>query len=143
MNNRGYSLPELLIVLTILGVLLSLATASWKQSMINTRRSEATATLYRIAAGQELFRLQHQRYATNEELPLVQPAGLGITTSASRYYAFSSEITQLGYTAYAIPMPDSSQQDDSICRQFSIDTSGRVAAQNKSGGNSTRQCWKN
>ncbi|MGI9291791.1 MAG: type IV pilin protein [Gammaproteobacteria bacterium] len=141
-SGGGYSLTELLVVLTITGILLSIASVSWQQVLIKQRRSEATAMLFRIAGKQELFRLQHQRYADSDELSPAPPDGLGVMNESGSRYRFSSNLTTTGFTAAATPSAGGSQATDSRCQLFSIDESGQITARTDAGEESTQQCWQ-
>ena len=64
----GVTLIELMVVVIVLGTLAVIAVPSYQQYMMRARRSEAKTGLLRLAANQERFYLQNNRYGTIAEL---------------------------------------------------------------------------
>jgi type IV pilus assembly protein PilE len=141
-TRKGYSLIELIAVLAIVSVLFSFATTTWQQALMTTRRSDATTGLQQIAGKQEMFRLQHQRYADSSELAPPPPSGLGVNIDTSAHYLFTTKPSTTGFTAAASAHSASPQKNDTLCQLFMIDESGRQIAQTGTGEDSTQRCWK-
>ena len=62
---NGFTLMELMITVVIIGILAGIAYPSYTRYVAETRRSDATINLTRIAALQEKFFTQCARYADN------------------------------------------------------------------------------
>jgi type IV pilus assembly protein PilE len=141
-RRQGFSLIELLIVMTIAALLMSFAVPAWQQVVMSARRTDATAALQRVANRQEQFRLQQKRYAGSDELALSPPNGLGLDDTVSRHYEIATKLNDSGFTATATATADSPQQHDTRCRLFGIDATGRRWAETNTGEDSTVRCWK-
>jgi type IV pilus assembly protein PilE len=141
-DRNGFSLIELLIVMTIAALLLSFAVPAWQQVMMSARRTEATAALHRTASRQEQFRLQQKRYAGADELARPPPDGLGLDNTVTGHYVLATKLSDSGYTATATARAGSPQQHDTRCRLFGIDATGRRWAETNTGEDSTLRCWK-
>ena len=64
MNNKGFSLVELMIVLAIIGVLSAISYPSYDSYMKKSRRSDEKIALQAMADKQERFYLQNNTYTT-------------------------------------------------------------------------------
>jgi type IV pilus assembly protein PilE len=83
---NGFSLIELMIAVAIIGILAALAYPSYTRYVAETRRSDATINLTRIAALQEKFYTQCGRYAddlTGANINCPGPLGLTATLNAN------------------------------------------------------------
>jgi prepilin-type N-terminal cleavage/methylation domain-containing protein len=58
-NALGFSLMELLLVLTLVSVILSLAIPTWRQHQLSAGRQQAWLQLQRIGLQQEMWHMQH------------------------------------------------------------------------------------
>jgi type IV pilus assembly protein PilE len=140
--DRGYSLIELLIALTILMIVISFALPGWQQLLASVRRTDATTALTRLAARQEQFHLQRHRYASNAELTLAPPAGLGLTAAHAGHYELAATLITNGFSATATVTTGGMQTGDIRCWLFGIDATGRRWAETDTGVDSTPYCWK-
>ena len=136
-NQRGFSLMEMLVTITILMILAAVAIPNYRNHVLRTQRSEAMAGLMRIAAAQEKFYLQNNRYTT-----ALDESGLNLdTATTNNHYTLSVlTATQNGFNAIAVPA--GTQADDEVCRLFSIDERGRKLAQDVDGTATTDTCWR-
>ncbi len=97
MNNKGFSLIELMIVLAIIGVLSAIAYPSYDSYMKKSRRSDAKIALQAMADKQERFYLQNNTYTTNT-------ANVGGTGTEKNYYVLSidsADVNAFALTATA------------------------------------------
>lgn len=140
-SRAGFSLFELLITLTVVAIIASIAIPSWRAHLLTSRRTEAVAMLLQVANRQEQFRLQQQRYATTDELTAMPPAGLGIVNMGERYTLTTTTGDQR-FTAFARVDATGTQADDLDCWLFGIDESGRRWSENSAGQITTTRCWR-
>lgn len=147
---RGFTLIELMIVMVIMAILTSASVAGYRQYLRRANRTDATAALLRLAAAEERFYLQNNRYATTaDELADQPPAGLGFSGTERGLYALSvaaaADGAVVGYIATATARSDQSQRDDADCVSFSIDQSGQRTATNADNDSSAEissKCWR-
>ena len=138
----AFSLIELLIVITILGIITAIAVPSWQQQLLVTRRADAAGALLRTAMRQEQFLLRQRRYAANSELGTPPPDGLGIGDSFQDHYEISIASHASGYLAIARVRIDGGQARDTRCWIFNLDAAGRRSSLDHRGHESTAECWR-
>jgi type IV pilus assembly protein PilE len=131
-NIRGFSLIELMIVVSIIAILTTIAVPSYRQHVIRSQRTDATSALLRIAAAQEKYYIQNNRYGTY--------AQLGSPTTEHGYYTVTVPVAD-AQTFTATATATASQTDDPHCRSFTINAAGQRSAKDPGNADSTDQCW--
>lgn len=125
---RGFTLIELMIAVVVVAVLAALAFPSFLGSIRKGRRADAASAVNAVQQAQERWRSSHESYATNAQLTLDPPNGLGLkAVSASGYYAISisgSSATSYTVTADASGVSGSGQARDSDCVVMGIQLGG-------------------
>ena len=133
-RERGFSLVELMIVVAIVAIIATFALPSYRQHVIRSNRTDATSALLRVAANQEKFYIQNNRYASYDEL--------GSPTTENGWYTLAvSEADATTFTATATAASGSGQDDDADCKVFSINAEGQKLASDQDDGDSTDLCW--
>ncbi len=89
----GFTIVELLVVVSILAVLAALAMPSWRATTNDALIQQARLVLQRLAMRQHRFFRGHGRYAAEQELPAL--AALGSTVS--QRYELQVESDSSGY----------------------------------------------
>ena len=137
----GFTLIELMICVTVVGVLSSVAYPAFSTTMASTRRSDALLALMKVQLLQERFRSEHPSYAELSQL------GMG-SASPSRYYDISVlNPSSEGYVVHAAAI--GSQQRDLRCRHLRLTVDG-LNVSYASGSTETtdntaalnNRCWK-
>ncbi|MCU0567787.1 MAG: prepilin-type N-terminal cleavage/methylation domain-containing protein [Oculatellaceae cyanobacterium Prado106] len=82
-THQGFTLLELLVVVTIVGLLSAMAVPSYLRQANRSREAEARTYVAAINRGQQAFFNEHLRFGTLEELELV--------LSESRQYLYVSQ----------------------------------------------------
>lgn len=143
-RQRGVTLLELMTVVMIIGILASIAIPTYRSYLLRAQRTDATAALLRVAAAQEKFYLQNNRYATQAQMGLGPPAGLGIQGTERGYYtlAIANVDTSLDFTVTATPTAVGPQSKDNPCATFTIDQQGTRGATNSAAATNTEICWR-
>lgn len=140
-KSAGVTLIELLVAVTVIAILASIAIPSYRQYMIRSQRPDATAMLLRVQSAQEKFFLQNLSYSA--DLAGAPPAGLGLSaTSAARHYdiALTMGPANMTYVATATPRTGGGQADDSKCTSFTVNQAGVRSATGVS--DAPTYCWR-
>ncbi len=147
-TNDGFTLTELLVVVLIITVLMGLGLPGYRDFVLRGGRTDATTALMRLAASQEKFYLQNGQYASNAQLAVAPPLGLGFAGAQSEhgYYALTIAPNPaglaVGYTASATIVGSAKQADDVDCTAFSIDQNGRRGANGGYDPMDVEECWR-
>ena len=65
MNNKGFTLIELMIVVAIIGVITAFAYPAYRQHVLESNRFEAKSALMDLSQLQEEFFVENNRFANN------------------------------------------------------------------------------
>ena len=127
---RGVTLLELMVVVVVIGILTAIAYPNYREFTARAKRTEAKALLLEIAANQERFYLNANRFGTLVELGYAVPL-----------------ITGSGSYTVAVPLNDASNftatatynhggNELARCSDFTINGRG-----DKSSNGSIGNCW--
>ncbi|MEO0422142.1 MAG: type IV pilin protein [Pseudomonadota bacterium] len=133
-QTAGFSLTELMIVVSIITILGAFALPSFTNQIRRSNRTDATAALMRVAAEQEKFYLQNNSYGDMSELN--DPV-----TDAGYYTLTIPTANATTYTITATPTEGGPQVNDAICASFSINAAGQRTAVDTTGGDTSTACW--
>lgn len=147
---RGMTLIELMTVVAVVALLASIAYSSYRNSVMRSNRTEATAALLNAAAAQEKYFLQYNTYADDAllEASTTDPdtPGLG-QPRTTRNGFYELEVTEgdagdfaQGFLITATPVAGGGQQDDDDCTSFTIDQAGTRGA--TGAGDAQVRCWR-
>lgn len=130
------TLIELMIVVAIVAILGTIAIGNYRNHVLRSNRTEATAALLRIQVAQEKYYLNKNEYANT-----LAKLGLGTSTSTERglYTLQLLNVPATGaqtYTAQATAA--GSQAADRDCPTFSIDQTGTKTPT----PGTTNRCWR-
>lgn len=153
-RQSGYSLIELLLVVTIVAALAAIALPSYRDNVLRSNRSVAQAGLMELVNRQTHFHLNNKTY-TADLNNLGYPAGrvFGLngksvivlddqlspvdSSDTSRIYLIQIDSAATN-TLTASAIPQQFQANDIECGTFSIDQTG---AQTISGTGTIADCW--
>lgn len=138
-KNQGFTLIELLITIAIIGLLAGIAYPAYTQHVLKAKRSEAQTALVDLANKQEMFYLDHRKYAENLKTELGMSANPFITENGYYSITTTSVNAAAGFTLVATAI--SSQVNDESCATLSITQNLAKTASTKS-GDVTTDCWK-
>ncbi len=132
----GFAMVELLIVVTVVAILVSVAMPSYQRVIVKSRQTEAKELLYTAAHRQQQFFTRNNVYTT-----VTGEAGINVpTTSGGGYYTLTITvpIPASSYSMSAVPVPDTSQASDSECGTFTLNSLG---VKTVSGSQTSPPCW--
>jgi type IV pilus assembly protein PilE len=137
--SAGITLIELMVTLSIVAILSSIAISSYRSYTLRANRIDGETMLLKIQVAEEKFFLQNNTYTVS--LAAAPPAGLGLAaTTASGYYnlAVAAGATGNIATSYAATATATGTQtsDKAACLTLTINDQGQRTPNEASG------CWK-
>lgn len=142
---RGFTLPEVMVTVLIVGVLVAIALPSYRGYVLRGNRAAGKAQLQEITARQENYFGEYKSYATTlaalgyagDPLYVGGDGSQSDTDSTNAVYRVSLQsATSLSYTAQALPIHQ--QTGDSACATLSLTNTGVRGA---SGSSGATECW--
>jgi prepilin-type N-terminal cleavage/methylation domain-containing protein len=129
LNQRGFSLLELLIVLVIIGILAGLAIPQYMSSTTKAKQTEAKELLHQIYLMERSYQQNHDQYwipvaglAANKDNPYAfDTLGVEIMKSARYTYTINGDQDHFTATATAERL-----DDDPAIDQWQIDQTGEL-----------------
>lgn len=139
-RHGGFTLLELMVVLTVMAILAAIAISSYSQYGYRARRTDGQKLLLSIANAEERYYALHNVYA---DLATIGYSQAATATSEGGYYTAAVAVTAVNtlagqaYTATATPVPKSSQAKD-VCTTLTLTDTGVKAPL---GATRNGTCW--
>lgn len=140
-QQRAFTLIELMVTVAIVGILASIAIPSYQESVGKSRRADAKAALLGLANGMERYFTVNNSYAgagtggANTGTPAATV--YGVDPSTATYYDITiNTATASAYTLWAAP---TGAQSGDKCGTLALTNAG-VKTYTGSGG-SVSECW--
>lgn len=144
LRSRGFTLPELMIVVAIIGILAAIAYPNYQSYVLKSNRSVAKAALLDAQSRLEEHFINNKSYTGDmtdlgfgsDPLYLNSSGNSVAAASGDRIYAI--EITANTTTSYTVTAaPQLTQAGDKRCTSLSIDSLGVKA----SAPGDVNECW--
>lgn len=143
--DRGFTLLELLITITIIGLLAAIALPSYGDYVLRSNRTVARTAMMRIVGQQEGYYSDRKQYAAT--LPTLSTDYASATMYLKRDGAFQGAsstdaiyavtLTDASATAYSVrAVPVNAQARDSRCGTLTYSSTGT-----KTASGSATDCW--
>ncbi|MCF6808459.1 type IV pilin protein [Thiotrichales bacterium 19S9-12] len=130
-RQTGFTFIEIMIAVIIIGIIAMITIPTYNSYIQKQRRLEAISTLESISLLQEKYRLNHDHYATLNDI-------WGDTASLRQYYSITiSDINPQGFvlTANAIGDQKDDKQNTISCSQLKVTIKNQTIKRNPS------ICW--
>ncbi len=143
----GLTLIELAIVLSLVGVLTTLAWPTWQSQVFKVRRLEAVAELQRLSLAQERWRASNPAYAANvgrvAGLALSQEPVSASYTSSSGHYLISVQATPAtaGHSYAATAVAQGVMATDRQCQALSLRVEAGTVSHSAVPAAHALRCW--
>jgi type IV pilus assembly protein PilE len=140
-NLAGFTLMELMIVVTIVGVLAAIAYPSYNRWAIEARRSDAHIALTKTAADLEKFFAECSEYTssfTSSRSCSAKGLGYSDNFSPEKYYSLAITLSGASFTLTATPRAGMAQVNDKNCTTLTLTSKGAKNAT----GTETSRCWR-
>jgi len=163
-RNAGFTLVELMVVVTIAAILIGVAVPAYQSQVRHSRRTDAKTALLDLAGREEKFLTLNNGYTTTAAqvgyaaLPVAVGSGyytvyvcVGTPPTTPTISSLNSCTSVTGTTGTsfvvsAIPVAGTSQANDSSCQYFAVDNTGMQYSSDSSAGttgnNTTATCWQ-
>ena len=137
-RQTGFTLPEIMFALAIVGILVSMAYPSFMDSLRQSRRSDAHSALLIASNKLERFFSANDTYTTDEELLGFFAEGDSPALSAGGHYTITVTPGNSGISSsYVVTAAAAAgQQQDAGCTTLTVDSTGRRTPDPR-----TSSCW--
>lgn len=132
---RGFSLIEVMIVVVIVGILVAVAFPGYRDYIIQSNRTSATACLTELAQFMERNYTQNMTYATED---IAIPAIACVNDLSERY---SFELGNVNRRTYTLSAQPTSLQNDVDCGTLTLNQAGQKGAGGGFNADTVRNCW--
>lgn len=142
MNQRGFTLIEMMMVIAIIGIISAIAYPGYQAYALKTGRADGKAKMLEILQAQERFYSQNQTYTLN-----LGAGGLGYgfaanapVTSDERRYTITAAACGAGIASCVTLTATraGTQINDNQCGNLTLDSQG---IRGESGSLSIQDCW--
>ena len=149
MNQRGFTLIEIMVVVAMVLTLSAIAMPSYTEHINRSKRAEAKAQLLETAQFMQRFYSQNDSYAqTRGAVAVAIPDALArvprTAAAGSQNYTISlgtPAATVATFVIQAVPRTGGSMASDK-CGRFTLNQAGQRGVTGNAAGNTADSCWK-
>lgn len=139
-SHRGFTLVEMLIVISIISILAAIAYPSYRSQVLKTQRTEAKTALADTAQRLERCYTQFNVYNDTDDCTIastLSPAGTGSFDTEEGHYTITA--TTLGASSFTL-QATRKDGDDSRCGNFVLNHLGQRGSKGTIGSD-PNDCW--
>lgn len=133
----GFSLIELMIVVTIAGIVMAVAVPAYQDHVVNVRRGDAQGALMSLASALERYYVTNRTF-TEVEVREIHPEKSPVDGDETHYLLSIEDSSARGFTVVATPKGVQAKKDD--CGALTLTRSG---ARGVRGSANVEDCWRN
>jgi type IV pilus assembly protein PilE len=140
---KGFTLIELMVVVTIVAILLGVALPSYQAHVLKTKRNIAEGAMLEIMGAQEQFFVNNRQYTTSlanigwsSNPGYIDGEGEEVAAAGASYEISLVSATTRAYTVQAVPK--GAQAKDTGCGTLKITS---VGVKTVSGSDGVARCW--
>lgn len=137
-KDQGFTLTELMLTIAILSILMAIALPSYAEHLRKSRRADAKISLQSLAAAQETYFFQHNRYATKFSALRTVADSVLMLPSEEGFYAITMTADDFSWSLSAGAAGQ--QIEDRQCVSFTLTHLGIHTAVD-SAGQASENCW--
>ena len=138
MNNKGFTLIELMIVVAIIGILASIAYPAYQDYVARAKRGDAKVELLSLQLAQEKYRANNITYGTLAQLGVV---AAGVTTMLAAEGDYNLTVSNITAATYMLTATRTGSQASDKCGNFSINQAGTKTIASAYGSYTVEDCW--
>jgi type IV pilus assembly protein PilE len=140
MRIQGFSIIEILIVVSIVAILATIALPSYNDAMTKSRRTDGKVALMDLATRMERYYSEHHSYSDASIAPDGSSSTQVLNSNLSPEGWYQLQISAQSDSSYTISaVPQNAQaSSDLTCATFSYDNLGQEGI---SGSGSVSDCW--
>lgn len=141
MNNKGFSLVELMVVIAIIAILASIGIPMYNNYILKNRRSEATAELLSAANAADNFEIRNGSFPSGNDISTFYHPDTKNGYYSLDYCSGESSCSDVSYVITATAQ--NSQTADTPCSSIELEVNGGIVNQTAtdSDGNYNKECW--
>ncbi len=132
-KQKGFNLIELLIAVSIIGILSAICLPLFSHHIIKERRLEAAVAMHKLAVAFEHFYVVHHSYKTATLKDLAIPEKI----ADNRYQLIIAAASDSDFKLQAKPLGDQAKKDP-LCGILTLDSHGNKSI---SGSGKLTDCW--
>jgi type IV pilus assembly protein PilE len=140
-KHNGFTLLELMISISIVGITTAIALPSYRESVLKSNRSDAQISIAGLATLQERFYFTHNRY-TGDFADLIDGAESEEPIASEKgHYSIALAVTANGREWTMEATAINKQAEDHNCAKMSVTSKGKKTSHDSANALST-DCWK-
>ncbi|MDH5206713.1 MAG: prepilin-type N-terminal cleavage/methylation domain-containing protein [Hylemonella sp.] len=134
-TQRGFTLIELMVVVTIIAIISAIAYPSYNKYLVRSKRSAAQSFMFSVANKQEQYLLDRRTYA-DSLVALNIPAPADVAQNYTITTTPDMTATPPSYEVKAVPL--GAQAGDSLCATLTLHS---VTGKGITGTGTIAACW--
>lgn len=138
-QQRGFNLMELMVAVTVVGIMVAIALPSYNSHMLNTRRAASTSCIVEMGQFMERVYTTSMSYSVDDSGAATVLPPSSCLNDLTPFYTLSLATTPQTYTVTATPI--GVQAKDTNCGTLTLNQAGTRTANGIATAAKVRECW--